>query len=133
MAYLVDTSAWLDYLRSRTTEAAALVGWILDEDLPFGIASVVYQELLQGAARQKDFERLAQYFSTQRFYHPEDRLESYREAALLYFRCRRAGVTIRSTVDCLIARIAIENELALVHNDRDFENMSRAIPELRLA
>ncbi len=133
MAYLVDTSAWLDYLQSRPTKAAERVGEMLDTGVPFGIAPVVYQELLQGAAGEEDFEALADYFGTQRFFHPEDPVDSYREAALLYFRCRRAGVTIRSTVDCLIARLAIEKDLALVHNDRDFENMGKVIPELRMA
>lgn len=133
MAYLVDTSAWLDYLRGRDTDAAKFVGRVLDEDIPFGITAVIYQEILQGAAAEKDFEELASYFGTQRLYHPGDPVDSYREAALIYFRCRKAGVTIRSTIDCLIARTAIENELALVHNDRDFSHMEEVISELRLA
>lgn len=131
--YLVDTSAWLDYLRERPTGAAALVGEVLDRGAPFGIASVIYQELLQGAGGDEDFETLAAYFGTQRFYHPADTVESYREAASIYYRCRRAGVTIRSSVDCLIARVAIEHDLALIHNDRDFASMGEVIPELRLA
>lgn len=71
--------------------------------------------------------------STQRFYHPWDPVDSYKEAALLYFRCRRGGVTVRSAIDCLIARIAIEHDLFLLHNDTDFENIARIIPELTLA
>lgn len=60
-------------------------------------------------------------------------MESYREAALIYFRCRRAGVTIRSTFECPIARTAIENELGLVHYDGESGRMREVIPELRLA
>ena len=67
------------------------------------------------------------------FNHPGDPLETYREAALLYFRCRRLGVTVRSTIDCLIARQAIEQDLLLIHNDRDFSNMADIVPELKLA
>lgn len=130
---MVDTSAWLDYLQERQSGAAELVGEILKRGAPFGIAPIIYQEILQGAAGERDFKTLAEYFSTQRFYHPAEPVESYREAAFMYFRCRRAGVTIRSSVDCLIARLAIEHDLALVHNDRDFENLGRVIPELRLA
>lgn len=79
------------------------------------------------------FGYLAEYLRSQTFYHPRDPVDSYREAALIYFRCRRAGITVRSAVDCLIARVAIEHELALLHDDSDFDNMVRVIPELTLA
>lgn len=131
--YLVDTSAWIDYLREENTGAAGLLEEILDRGEPFGITAAIYQELLQGAASEKDFEELDEYLGTQRFYHPSDPVDTYRQAALLYFRCRRSGLTIRSTIDCLIARQAIEADLLLLHNDRDFSNMARAIPELKLA
>ena len=131
--YLVDTSAWVDYLQERTTEAAGLLTEVLDRGVPFSITASIYQELLQGAASEKDFVKLAEYLGTQRFHYPEDPVDSYRQAALLYLRCRRAGVTIRSTIDCLIARQAIEGDLFLLHNDRDFANMARVIPELKLA
>ncbi len=132
MTYLVDTSAWLDYLQGRETAASLAVTEILDTGVPFGISSMIYQELLQGAASEKDFEALADYFGTQRFYRLQDPKASHREAAYLYFRCRREGVTVRSTIDCLIARLAIENELELLHNDRDFSNIGRVVPELHL-
>ena len=131
--YLVDTSAWVDYLGERATQAAGLLSEVLDRGVPFSITASIYQELLQGAASERDFEQLAEYLGTQRFHHPEDPVDSYRQAALLYYRCRRAGVTIRSTIDCLIARQAIEGDLFLLHNDRDFTNMARVIPELKLA
>lgn len=80
-----------------------------------------------------DFERLAEYLGTQRFYEPLDAVESYREAARLYFRCRGSGVAVRSTVGCLIACTAIEHGLVLLHSDRDYEHMARVIPELKTA
>lgn len=94
---------------------------------------MIYQEVLQGVSSRGEFDRLSEYLGSQTFYHPRDPVESYREAALIYFRCRRAGVTVRSAIDCLIARVAIERELILLHDDRDFENIAEAIPELTLA
>ena len=79
------------------------------------------------------FEDLDAVLSTQRFYPPRDPVATFGDAARLYARCRRAGVTVRSTIDCLIAQIAIENDLALLHNDRDFKRMAKVAPELRLA
>ncbi len=131
--YLVDTSVWVGYLRQQDTEGTALFAEILDRDYPFGITSEIYQEVLQGAASEEDFEQLADYLGTQRFYSPESEVDSYREAARLYFRCRRNGVTVRSTIDCIVARISIEHDLLLLHDDRDFLNMACVVPELRLA
>ncbi len=74
-----------------------------------------------------------EYLGSQTFYHPRDPVESHREAAFIYFRCRRAGVTVRSAIDCLIARVVIEHDLVLLHDDRDFEKMAGVIPELAFA
>jgi len=131
--YLVDTSVWIDYLRRIDNEATQQFTSILANDYPYGITGVIYQEILQGANTVRDFDRLDQYLITQRFYQPAHGTVSYREAAGLFFRCRRKGVTIRSTIDCLIAQIAIEHELLLLHNDRDFDRMARVVPQLRLA
>ena len=51
----------------------------------------------------------------------------------MYFDCRRAGFTIRSAIDCLIARVALEHELMLLHDDRDFEKIVGIVPDLALA
>ncbi len=130
--FLVDTSIWIGYLRGARTRPVAWFGEILERDYPFGLTSVIYQEVLQGADSEADFERLAEYLGTQRFYEPQDGAASFAEAARLYFRCRRAGVTVRSTIDCLIARVAIEHQLFLVHDDRDFERMASVVPGLLL-
>lgn len=131
--YLVDTSVWIGYLNEKENEAVARFVDVLDLGLPFGITGVIYGEVLQGARTPIDFERLKEYLSTQRFYHLLDPVVGYEEAARLYYRCRRGGVTVRSTIDCLIARVAIEHDVALLHDDSDFANMGRIVTELKLA
>lgn len=131
--YLVDTSVWIDYMRDIKNEATELFDDIQQSGRRYGITAMVYQEVLQGAASPAKFDYLVDFMNTQRFYFPEHPIESYKEAARLYFDCRRAGVTIRSAIDCLIARIAIENDLFLLHNDQDFERMAEVEPELKLA
>ncbi|HYO13233.1 MAG TPA: PIN domain nuclease [Thermoanaerobaculia bacterium] len=130
--FLVDTSVWIDYLRERSTQAATKFKNILDQKQPFGITSVIYQELLQGTDSDISFSRLGKFLRTQIFYHPLDPLESYAEAARLYARCRRAGITIRSSIDCLIAQVAIEHRLLLLHSDTDFDQMAKVVPELSI-
>ncbi|HYE35211.1 type II toxin-antitoxin system VapC family toxin [Methylocaldum sp.] len=131
--YLVDTSVWIDLLRRNETRAVEQFHRILERGVPYGLCSLIYQEVLQGARRNEDFERLQDYLSSQRFYHPKDTISTYAEAARIYFRCRREGITIRSTTDCLIAQIAIEHDLILLNNDRDFEQIAKVVKDLNLA
>ncbi|TKB82688.1 MAG: PIN domain nuclease [Nitrospira sp.] len=131
--YLVDTSVWLDFFRNRRSAAVVRFETLLDQGIPFGISGLIYQEVLQGAASEEDFSSLAAYLGTQKFYHPFDPIESYRKAAGLYVRCRRRGVTIRSTADCLVAQIAIEHRLTLLHHDRDYVHMATVVNDLKLA
>lgn len=59
-------------------------------------------------------------------------IQSFDNAAQLNFRCRRKGVTVRSTIDLLIAETAIENNIELLHDDEDYANMAKVISELKL-
>ncbi|SDB55145.1 hypothetical protein SAMN05660653_02744 [Desulfonatronum thiosulfatophilum] len=127
---LVDTSVLVDWLRGMNNKAGEQFDHIINSDQPFGICSIVCQELLQGSKNRQEFELLKNYLQTQRFFHPLHPIGSYIEAANIYFACRRKGLTLRSTVDCLIAQIALENDLLLLHNDRDFEFISQ-VTDLR--
>jgi hypothetical protein len=100
----------------------------LQQGIPFGINSFIYQEVLQGAKSEKEYRLLKKYLETQRFYYPKDPVESFARAARIYFDCRRKGVTIRSTIDCIIAQTAIEHDLFLLHNDSDYDAMASVIP-----
>jgi predicted nucleic acid-binding protein len=91
---------------------------------------VVYQELLQGCRDDRNFRRLRAYLDTQPFYDVLAGRESYIRAARLFFDLRRKGRPVRSTGDCLIAQIAIENGLRLLHDDADF-NAIQAGSKLR--
>ena len=124
---LVDTSVLIDLFKGVFSEPAKRMRDILAHQVPFGITSVIYQEVLQGAKSGKEYDLLRQYLSSQRFFHPRDPVKSYSEAAYIYFSCRKKGVTVRSTIDCLIAQIALEQKLLLLHNDRDFDAMAPII------
>jgi predicted nucleic acid-binding protein len=130
--YLVDTSVWIDSLRQRDNPPVRFFRRLLDQNVPYGITGVIYQEVLQGARSPKDFETLQDYLGSQRFYHPLDLVASHAEAARIFRKCRSEGITIRSTIDCLIAQIAIEHDLMLLHNDRDFTCIAQVAPTLHL-
>jgi predicted nucleic acid-binding protein len=129
--YLIDTSLWVDYSNDNPTKGVALLNQLLSHDGLVGIMPLIYTEILQGAKNQKMRAQLENYFSKQIFYYLKDNQASYAAAATIYASCRQQGITIRSTIDCLIAQCAIENELILLHNDRDFSKMARIIGELK--
>lgn len=128
---LVDTSVLIDLFKGNDNEAVRSFRDVIEQQIPFGISSLIYQEILQGAKTRKEYTTLQEYLSTQRFFNPKDHLSSYSGAADLYFRCRKKGITIRSTIDCLIAQTALEHDLFLLHNDNDFYAMSTLI-DLRI-
>lgn len=130
--YLIDTSVWIDFLKKQRNPAVIYFQDVLTKQIPFYITSIIYQEVLQGASSAKDFEMLSQYLGTQRFVYPKDARATYQSAAKRYMDCRKNGITIRSTIDCLIAEIAIEHELFLLHNDKDFPKIKKIIQQLKL-
>ncbi|MBQ3923106.1 MAG: PIN domain nuclease [Spirochaetales bacterium] len=130
---LVDTSVLINYLRGRETDGSLYFDRLLQTDMPFVINQYIYQEVLQGAKDEREFLILKEYLSDIPLSDLRLGIQSFENAALLNFRCRRKGVTIRSTIDLLIAETAIENNLLLLQDDNDFVNMARVISELHLA
>ncbi len=124
---LVDTSILIDYFRGVENKAIQSFNTILDKNLPFGINHLIYLEVLQGSRTEKDYKTLKKYLDTQVFYELKNGKDSYAEAAQMYLKLRKKGVTV-STIDCLIAMVAIENELFLLHNDKDFTRISNHFP-----
>jgi len=124
---LVDTSVLIDFFKGHKNNSCQKFALILRQDIPFGINSFIFQEVLQGAKSIKEFTTLKKYLETQRFYHLNDPVDSFAKAARIYFNCQKQGITIRSTIDCLIAQTALEHDLFLLHNDNDFTVMTAVI------
>ena len=85
----------------------------------------------QGSRDLASYGRLKDYFSGQRFVDFGEPAVGHASAARLYLDCRRRGVTVRSSQDCLIAQCAIESGLTLFHNDGDFRNIGSVAPALK--
>jgi predicted nucleic acid-binding protein len=130
--FLVDTSVWVDFLRATDTPQVRVLRQLLDDEAVVGIAPVILQEILQGADSQQRFDKLYRYFSELWIYVPKHPVESHVSAARMYHACRRAGKTPRSSNDCLIAQVAIEHALILLHNDKDFDVIAGVEDTLRL-
>ncbi|MDR1045921.1 MAG: PIN domain-containing protein [Candidatus Adiutrix sp.] len=129
---LVDTSVLIEFFKGRRNLKTDLFDEVIARDIPFGISAFSYQELLQGARDEREYKRLREYLSTQVIYYPPEGPDIYEKAARLFFDLRRRGVTVRGSIDLLIALTAMENKLILLHNDRDFDAVAAKTPDLKI-
>lgn len=129
---LVDTSVIIGYLKGNENNKVLLLHEILERKAPYGIAAFTYQEILQGARDEAEWETLHEYMSTQEIYYLTPAVDTFMKGARLYYDLRRKGITPRSTVDLLIVLTALEHELALLHDDRDFDIIADHISGLRV-
>lgn len=128
---LIDTSVLVNYLKNVEDEYSKALNILIENHYPIGINNYIYLEILQGAKSQKEYEIQKQYLSQFHFYELNDK-SSYEKAALMNVKCRTKGITIRSTIDLLIAQTAIDNDVMLLANDSDFLNIAKIIPELKI-
>ena len=129
---LVDTSVWIDFLAPRSTRAADYFRAKLEARESFALTEFVYLEVLQGVRDPAAARKVGTYLRAQTVLYPRHGLRTYEAAADLYRRCRAVGITVRSTIDCLIARIALEHNATLLHRDRDYERIAQIEPRLKL-
>lgn len=129
--YLVDTSVWVDFFKATPTPPVERLKALLTAGMEVGLTATILQEILQGTTDDRQFAKYRSHFETQPIYLPKDPIETAITAARIYFDCRRRGITVRSSNDCLIAQTAVEHNLVLLHNDQDFRRISRVLNELK--
>lgn len=128
---LVDSSVWIDWLRGAQTDGVRFV-MARESSEEIALTQMIYLEVLQGVTSQSQFNATRRILGAQTLLLPHDERLSFEGAAQLYRRARAMGLTIRKSTDCLIAALALENEALLVHNDKDFIALARAVPTLQV-
>ncbi len=121
---LIDTSAFIEFLNHTGSPFDKEIERIIVNDEDAAIADIVLTEILQGIRDDKEYEEIKISLLSFPVYSLKGH-NSYIAAAELYRKCSKKGITLRSTVDLLIAQIAIENDLLLLHNDKDFDSIAR--------
>lgn len=127
---VVDTSVWVDVLNDNPTEAAARCIELIESGEPIALTDIVFTEILQGLRGDDEVRLVEEHLRA----FPVLRLgglEDFALAAELYRSARRAGVTIRKTLDCLIAAPCVRTGAPLLHADADFDRLATCT-ELRL-
>lgn len=118
LSLLVDSSVWIDYFNGVITPETDYLHRALGQEMIF-TGDLIFAEVLQGFRLQKDFDRARMALLKFRVVEMVG-VDTAVKSAQNYRFLRAKGITIRKTIDCLIATFCIENNLALLHADRDF-------------
>jgi predicted nucleic acid-binding protein len=127
---LVETSAWVEFLRGAEGEVSRRLRGLIQQDEPLATTEVVVMEVLAGARDDAHLRALRRLLLRCELLAIGG-LADYEEAAALYRLCRRRGETVRRLVDCLVAVVAIRSDAELLHADADFDAIARHT-ELRI-
>ena len=120
---LPDTSAWVEYDRATGSAVDQRLTALIAAGGPVAVTEPVIMEVLAGARndqRESDLRRLLLRFELLRF----DVVADFDGAVRLYRRCRRAGVTPRGMVDCMIAAVALRRGAVLLSHDADMDRLA---------
>ena len=124
---VVDTSVWTDVLGGRQSRQALRCVELIEGGEPVALTDVIFTEVLQGLRSEEEaalVERHLRAFPVLRL----EGLDDFALAAALYRTARGAGVTIRKTLDCLIAAPCVRTGAPLLHADADFDRLASCTP-----
>lgn len=120
---VVDTSVWIDVLNDVDSPKASRCTELLENGAPLAITDVIFTEVLQGFRYEREARRVEKHFRAFPVLRLE-RLDDFALAAELYRKARHAGVTIRKTLDCLIAAPCVRDGVPIFHADEDFDRLA---------
>jgi predicted nucleic acid-binding protein len=127
---LVDSSVWIDFFNGRRTRQTDLLDGLLGEE-EILTGDLIYVEVLQGFRRDREFQRAKRALDTLPLADLLGR-EVALATAINYRALRRRAITVRGTIDLIIATFCVQNGHVLLHADRDFEPMREHLGLLTL-
>ena len=120
---LVDTSVWIDYFNGTITPQTDILDNLLGHQ-PLAIGDLILTEVLQGFANERDFQRATQLLTSLTAVELGGQGIAI-QAARNFRALRKLGVTVRKTIDTIIATHCIESGHDLLHSDRDFDPFAK--------
>jgi len=116
----VDTSVWVDVLNQQDSPQARRCVELIEDGAPIGLTDIVFTEILQGLRTDREAALVERHLRQFPILQLEG-LDDFALAASLYRQARRAGLTIRKTLDCLIAAPCVRTHSAILHADSEFD------------
>lgn len=118
MRILVDTSVWVDFFNGHPSPQAETLTRLIREDADLVTCGLIVSEVMQGLRQAKSLLNIERHFRQMDWLSPKEP-DTYLEAADLFRRLRERGITIRSTIDCVIAGLAAHHDAQILSKDRD--------------
>jgi len=115
---LADTSVLIDFFKNKNNKVSEII-----KNNEICVADIIIMEYLQGIKFDKEYFIIKNWLLSLPNYKITQK--TYLFSAEIYRTCRKHGLTIRKPIDCLIASIAIENNLPIYTLDKDFKNISK--------
>lgn len=123
---LVDTSVWIDFFHHNSEKAHVIKLKEIMNYEEIAICDVILMEILQGVRDEKQHQLIKDYLLCLPCL--EINQATYLAAAQIYRDLRIRGITIRKSIDCIIAAVALQHQCYFLHNDRDFEMIAKHFP-----
>ena len=130
MKVLVDSTVWIDYLRNVQNRQTELLEKLITDHEDLCLCGFVLTEVLQGIRDEQQYTRVKR--SLDNLLYLEVDKTTFELAATIYRELRKQGITIRNSVDCLIAATVLQQGVHLLDNDRDYEYIDQHYPLNRL-
>jgi predicted nucleic acid-binding protein len=125
MKVVVDSSVWIDFFNKKNTSPETIIlQKLIENDKQFYICPVIYQEILQGIKDNSLFEKIKKILLQYNMLDIEI-IEATNKAIDIYRTLRGKGITIRKSMDCLIASYVIIGDMHLLHKDNDFTEIAK--------
>jgi hypothetical protein len=123
MIILVDTTVWIDFFAARTLPHVTILEDLIKHREDICTCGIILTEVLQGIRKDTEFRKTRDLFNTLIWLQMPYNV--FLRSAEIYRILRKKGITIRKPLDCMIASTAIENDVQLLHNDKDFHPIEK--------
>ncbi len=130
MKLLVDSTVWIDFFNGRTTAQTGRLEQSLQQREDLCLCGFILAEVLQGIRDEKQFVAVKRQFEN--LIYLEDDRSTFELGATIYRELRRKGITIRNSIDCLIAATVIQHGVNFLENDRDYKFIDQHYPLNRI-
>jgi len=118
MMVLIDTTVWIDFFSGRSYQHVKALEDLIVKRQDICLCGIILTEVLQGIRQDSEFNRTRDLFANLIFLPMQ--YQTFLRSAEIYRTLRQKGITVRKPMDCMIASVAIKNDMPLLHNDKDF-------------
>ncbi len=130
MKVLVDSTVWIDFFAARQNDQIARLKQAIRDGDEICVCGCVWLEVLQGVRLEKEYVAIKSHF--QKLSYLGDDCSTYELGATIYRELRRDGITIRNSIDCLIAAVVIQHGVNFLEHDRDYKFIDQHFPLNRI-